>query len=280
MRAVLAVLACLWSPAALAASAGCGEPPPETPPTQVDAAGEAREVIVAVPEDYDPHEPHRLVFAFHGRTNPAERVRRYYGLEDAAERPTIFVYPRAERQEDGTFIWRQPEDVALVDAAVETLAAAYCIDRDRIFAVGHSLGASFTNTLACVRGDLLRGIASVAGGIGAVECRGRTAALLLHNPEDRLVPVETGERALDVLREAAGLAEEPAVTFDAPYDCTRFGPGSAAAPVAWCLHDQSETRTGRHYPHQWPDGAEDAALAFFRAVEKNGRDPATPAEVQ
>ncbi|MCA1972777.1 MAG: hypothetical protein LDL44_08045 [Caenispirillum sp.] len=252
---------------AVAASAGCGQPPPDRPPQAVALDGGARGVLAAVPDDYDPTVPHRLIVAFHGRTNPAERVRRYYGLEDAAQRPTIVVYPRAERQSDGTFTWRLPEDAALFDAVVERMAADYCIDRDRIFAVGHSLGATFVNTLACARGETLRGVATVAGGIQPAECIGEAAALLLHHPQDRLVPVETGQAARDALLAANDLPATPAESFAEPYVCRRYGAADDPAPVAWCLHDQSATRTGRTYAHQWPDGAEEAALAFFRALE-------------
>src|SRR5690606_35571101 len=89
-------------------SSGCGLAPPAIPPDSVEVAGTRRSLIVVVPEGYAPERAHRLVLAFHGRTNPAERVRRYYGLEgtNAEADGTIFVYPRALRQGDGTFIWR------------------------------------------------------------------------------------------------------------------------------------------------------------------------------
>lgn len=264
---VAALLLLLLPSFAQGASKGCGQAPPSAPPETVEAAGETREVLVAVPEDYDRDTPHRLVFGFHGRTNPAERVRRYYGLEDAMAEgaPTIFVYPSAQRQADGTFIWRVPEDLDLFDAVVERLSADYCIDRGRVFAAGHSLGASFVNTLGCLRGDALRGIASVAGGIHAraEDCRGDVAALLLHNRGDRLVDVDRGRRARDVLVTANGFVPAPAGFYPRPFGCYRYGPAEARNPVAWCLYAESVNRRGRFYPHLWPDGAEEAMAAFF-----------------
>ncbi|WP_404384156.1 alpha/beta hydrolase family esterase [Caenispirillum salinarum] len=271
MRMTAAALLLLLLPLpAVAASAGCGQSPPAAPPETVEAAGETREVLVAVPEDYDRDTPHRLVFGFHGRTTPAERVRRYYGLENAMAEsaPTVFVYPTAARQDDDTFIWRVPEDLALFDMVVERLSADYCIDRTRIFAVGHSLGASFVNTLGCLRGEALRGIASVAGGIHAraEECRGDAAALLLHNRADRLVDVDRGRRARDVLVTANGLESAPAAFYPRPFGCYRYGPAEAHDPVAWCLYAESVNRRGRFYPHLWPDGAEEAMAAFFSVL--------------
>lgn len=267
-RTMLACLAgVLWlaAPSAGAVS-GCGLPPPDPPPDHILFGGERRDVIVAVPEDYDPDRPYRLILAFHGRTNDAERVRRYYRLEQADDGGSLFVYPQAVRQRDGTFIWRRPQDVALVEAIIDGMAQTYCIDREQVFAVGHSLGASFANTLACVRGDLIRAIGSVAGGIGAQDCQGEVAALLLHHPDDQLVPVEAGQEAADRLRIQNEHPPEPVAEVDWFRLCHWFGPVDGANPVVWCLHDQATTGQGRTYPHQWPPGTAQALLGFFDSL--------------
>jgi polyhydroxybutyrate depolymerase len=49
----------------------------------------------------------------------------------------------------------------LFDQLVQEFSDSYCIDLDHIYVVGHSLGARFTNSLACARGDVIRGIGSV-----------------------------------------------------------------------------------------------------------------------
>lgn len=234
----------------------------------VDVQGETRDLIAAVPEGYSPEQAHRLVLAFHGRTNPPERVRRYYGLEGADEGRTLFVYPRAVRQADGTFTWRLPEDLFLVEAVVNRFAAEYCLALDSVYAVGHSLGASFVNSLACARGDLLRGVATVAGGITPTECSGETAALLLHNPEDRLVPLDQGRRALMVLLDQNALPKESAARVSGPFVCQRYGTEETRNPVLWCLYGQSTTARGRYYPHQWPEGAEEAVMDFFDRLDE------------
>lgn len=252
--------------AAAPGSAGCGAPAPLDPPMQVSVDGESRSVITAVPEAYDLDAPHSLVVAFHGRTNPAERVRRYYGLEAGRER-TIFVYPRAQRQQDGTFIWRRPEDVALFDAVVATISKAYCIAPDEVFAVGHSLGATFVNTLACLRGSVLRGIGTVAGGIVPAACDGRAAAMLLHHPEDRLVPIELGRAARDVLLAQNDLPRDPDALYPGFLGCRRHGESARGDPVLWCPHDQARTGRGRTYPHQWPRGTGAIFMDFFEALE-------------
>ena len=74
-------------------SSGCGRAAPGVPPASIQIDGRTREFISVVPESYDPSVAHRLIFAFHGRTTPNARVRKYYRLEQNSKMPTIFVYP-------------------------------------------------------------------------------------------------------------------------------------------------------------------------------------------
>lgn len=263
---LLAIVVACAAPTAVA-SEGCGAAPPPLPPDFVAwGEGQRRDLIVALPPAYDPARQYRLVIAFHGRTNDAARVRGYYGLEEADDGRSIFVYPQATRQADGTFIWRRPADVEMVAALIDGMARHYCIARDRVFVVGHSLGASFANTVACLRGDLLRGVASVAGSIAAQDCRGDVAALLVHHPQDRLVPMAQGRKALNRLLTQNALAPHPAPGPDWFRYCSWYGPRDGANPVVWCLHDSTVTRSGRHYPHQWPPQTAEAVMEFFEGL--------------
>jgi polyhydroxybutyrate depolymerase len=49
-------------------------------------------------------------------------------------------------------------DFEFFDEIVATYSEEYCIDMDQVFVVGHSLGGWFTNTLACARGHMIRGM--------------------------------------------------------------------------------------------------------------------------
>jgi polyhydroxybutyrate depolymerase len=277
-RWLLAVpLITLWAAgtAEAAGSPGCGRPPPASVPDHVVLEGRERNLIADLPAGYDPRHPHRLVVAFHGRTNDNAQVRAYYGLEQPAGDPTIFVYPLALRQADGTFSWSDPgdssgslRDYALFDTIVARFARDYCIDPDGIFVVGHSLGASFVNSLACARGDLIRGVGSVAGGVQRSRCRGSVAALVLHNPADKLVPFSEGERARDSLVAQNGQDEAAAEPTEVgPFECERFAAHDPANPVLWCPHHQDQTSRGRYYPHQWPSGTGEAIMDFFETLK-------------
>jgi polyhydroxybutyrate depolymerase len=221
-----------------------------------------------MPDPYRANRPYAVVFGFHGRTNDNLRVRSYFGLEEAAHRSSIYVYPAALPDRSGRFTWADPgdppealRDFALFDVILDRMTSTYCIDLDAVYVVGHSLGASFANSLACARARRIRGVASVAGGIAPSACRGAVAALLLHNPHDRAVPLSEGERARDVLLgrpsdEARWVSQRVGA-----FGCRRYG--DRANPLFWCLHAQDVTPRGRYYPHQWPQGAAQGIIEFF-----------------
>jgi polyhydroxybutyrate depolymerase len=249
-------------------SSGCGAPPPKRPPETFQVGGRERHAIVVLPEEYGADLPHALIFAFHGRTSPNAQARRYFGLERAAERPAIYVYPAALTDRTGRFTWADPgnspdalRDFILFDVIFEQITAAYCVDLDAVYVVGHSLGASFANSLACARARRIRGVASVAGGITASECAGRVAGLLLHNPRDRAVSVSEGERARDVLLGGHAADQKPVHRSIGGFECQLYD--DRDSPLFWCLHGQDVTPRGRFYPHQWPEGAAEGILEFF-----------------
>jgi polyhydroxybutyrate depolymerase len=253
-------------------SAGCGTDPPDRPPETFDVAGLERRAIVAVPGTYRAGRPHALVLAFHGRTSDDATARRYLGLEQAAVRPTIFVYPAGLRDASGRFTWADPHDppgalrdFALFDAILERVAAAYCIDLGAVFVVGHSLGATFANSLACSRGRQIRAVATVAGGVYPARCTGRVAALLVHNPRDRAVPLSEGQRAMDVLLGDAREDTRPINQDLGGFACQQHE--ARGQPLLWCLHHEDFTRRGRFYPHQWPAEAGRAIMWFFADLD-------------
>jgi polyhydroxybutyrate depolymerase len=248
--AVMLGLAC---PAAAALpSPGCGQAAPVQPPATFAVDGVERQAIVVVPMEYRSGQPVPIVFAFHGRTNDNAQLRRYLELENAATRPTIFVYPAAVRVHDGGFSWAAPDgrgpDFGLFDRMVAELERIYCIDRSRVFVVGHSLGASFANSLACARAAKLAGFATVAGGIDQQHCAGRAPGILFHNPQDDLVPIAEGEHARDVLLGAAMAASWPVNETIKGFPCQWVG--RLRSLLLWCLYRQDSTTKGRYHPHQ------------------------------
>jgi polyhydroxybutyrate depolymerase len=255
-------------------SPGCGHSAPNTPITSVMLNGRRRRFILVVPKAYHSRQPHRLVFAFHGRTNTNAKVRSYYDLERHATQPTLFVYPSGLKDQSGRFTWSAPRDqtralrdYALFDALLADIGKQYCVALDHVYIVGHSLGAWFSNNLACARAAQIRAVATLGGSISASACRGPVAAMIIHNPKDRLVPFAGGQRARDTFLQHNGLLDARAESLDAhPLNCRRYGAGSARNPVLWCPHRHDYTWRGKYYPHNWPRRTGQAIMAFFTSL--------------
>ncbi len=254
-------------------SPACFDPVVATIPERLVVRGQERLVLSHAPAG-PALEPRDLVIAFHGRTNDAARARRYFRL-DGALPEAVIVYPQALPAGPGTFAWGDPgdpadalRDFALVDAIIAAVGQARCIDLQRVFVVGHSLGAYFANDVACALGDRVRAVASVAGGLQGGPCFAGTAALLIHHPDDALVPIGAGERARDAFRAANGLTQASAAPAIDPalvrLRCVLYGRDDVPDPVAWCAHDDATWPSGRYDPHAWPAATPAAIAAFFR----------------
>lgn len=231
------------------------------------SSGITRSVITDLPETYDPNTPHKIVFAFHGRTSDNAQVRGYYDLDNEPSN-TIFVYP-AGLSDGGGFTWENGEnavDTQLFDDLLETFASNYCVDLASVYVVGHSLGASYTTSLGCLRGDRIRGVAALGGGISADTCTSKVAAMVLHNPEDNLVPLSEGERARDTFLAQNALPLEPTPIEPTAFNCNRYGSEETLYPVVWCLQPFSDAFNGEYYPHAWPQGAGPAIMNFFNTL--------------
>lgn len=250
-------------------------PTPLALPDALVVEGRERTFLVRVP-DGEGAVPRDLVIAFHGRTNDAAQVRRYFDLDEALPQ-AIIVYPRALANGPGTFAWAAPgdppdrlRDFAFVNALIDAVGRAACVDLDRVFVVGHSLGAYFANDVACSMGDRIRAVASVAGGLQGDGCVGGAAAMLIHHPADRLVNIAAGGVARDTFLSANGLLAEPPVPVEigplARLRCERHGDTNAANPVVWCPRDDATTPRGGQDHHTWPAGAASAIASFFTSL--------------
>jgi polyhydroxybutyrate depolymerase len=249
-------------------SSGCGNGGSGEPLETIQSSHISRSVITALPADFNNRNIHKLVFAFHGRTSTNRDVQKYYGLEPAPD--TIFVYPSALSTRNG-FSWASETtdtniDTALFDDLLETYARTYCTDIASVFVVGHSLGASYATSLACLRGDKIRAVASLGGGISASTCVGKVAAMILHNPEDTLVPLSEGERARDTFLLQNGISTQSVPSEPSQFNCSRYGSEATLYPVVWCLQPFSTDFNGTYYPHTWPPGAGNAIMEFFASL--------------
>ena len=255
-------------------SAGCGKTPPSMTPTSSVVSGVTRHYITVIPKNYDKNESKKLIFAFHGRTNSNTQVRGYYKVEQAAGNEAIMIYPSGLPEAGPSRSWSDPgdsadnlRDFALFDQLLDEFSNNYCIDLDDVYVVGHSLGAWFTNSLGCARGDVIRGIGSLGGGITAGTCTGPVAVWTSHNPNDNLSPYSAGLAARDNFLKQNGCGASTVPASPSSMNCVEYQGCMEDAPLVWCPHTINYDNYGNYYPHTWPRGTGEAIWNFFKSLE-------------
>lgn len=210
----------------------------------VDVAGTARDYWLYLPDGYDPSRAYPIVYQFHGCSDGENRQNNNPPVERESGSEAIHVRGRAlgscwETGAGGA-------DVAFFDALIPAVEGRVCADPERRFATGYSSGAFMTHALACARGDVLRGVATIAGGQGGRSCMGSVAALLIHDTDDGTVQISASEGARDRYLEGNGCdADAPRAAFD-PAPCEAYAGCDARLPVVWCQtsgrgHDRQDS---------------------------------------
>ncbi|MFZ2150788.1 MAG: S-layer homology domain-containing protein [Candidatus Absconditicoccaceae bacterium] len=251
-------------------SFGCGKEPPNIAPTSSIVNGQTRNYITVIGNKYNKNIPMKIIFAFHGRTNPNTMVRTYYDIEKESQGDAIIIYPSGLPEEGPSRNRSNPgdkssklRDFALFDQLLKEFENNYCINKDQVFVVGHSLGAWFANSLSCARGDIIRGVGSVGGGTTINNCNGPVAAMIMQNPDDNLSSYGAGVTARDQMLRQNSCGEKTVSVGPEGGNCVEYVDCQKDAPVIWCPHSDSTSEQGKYYPHTWPDFAGETIWNFF-----------------
>lgn len=219
----------------------------------------ARSYLVVIPREVPAGRAVPVIMGLHGGSGTAEEAYRSMGL--VGDRAALYVFPQAPYwPEAGGVAWNvDPNgvDFPYFDRLIADLSSRYCVDVRRIFAAGKSNGAFMVNALACYRPELVRAIASVAGGGPSnSRCPGANPepALIVHGSADRTVPIRSAQwtREYWLWRAKYGGAKAIPAT---PAPCVAY-PG-AQAPIMWCQHESG---------HTWPSWAGPAIVNFFLSL--------------
>jgi len=136
------------------------------------SGGQARTYNLRIPDDYKNDTPYRLIVSIHWLNGTANNVsdgnsgatnKPYYGIWELAnptggKSTTIFVAPQGLNNS-----WPSG-NVPFITSLVNMLKSELCIDTNRIFAEGFSMGGSMSYALACGASDMFRGVAVHSGG--------------------------------------------------------------------------------------------------------------------
>ena len=147
---------------------------PSSPTTQsltsIEVDGVEREFRLSAPSS-EPGTSLPLVIAFHGGTDSQEDFAQQEQFDQLGEQEK-FVMAYAIAEQDRTAAegeWflntaaTSEEDNNFAEAIVDELSGSYCIDQDRLYAIGYSLGAMFTYEIACQLNHRFAATASFAG---------------------------------------------------------------------------------------------------------------------
>lgn len=215
-------------------SGGCGRMssliPGEWVEQTLDVDGVARVYVVRLPEGYNASRPYPVVYQFHGCSNSLEADNP--PLENEAGADAILV--RARAVDICWVLGGDSPDVAFFDALVAAIEGSLCADEARRFVSGYSRGAYLSHTLACVRADRIRAVATIAGGSAGSGCGGPVAALLVHDRDDGAVNISESEGVRDQLAERNHCALDQARQSIAPAPCEAYVGCDQGYPVVWC----------------------------------------------
>jgi polyhydroxybutyrate depolymerase len=185
-------------------SAGCGRPPSPGPRATATPTGDlvqslrvgslTRRYRLAVPTGYRPSVPTPLVLLFHGSGSNALQTSIYTQLPRRASRAGFLVAtPDAV---DGTWTLSAPDartdDLAMVKALIASLSRRYCVDPDRVFAAGISLGSEFAAVTACTSSLRIAAVGLVAAEFLLRPCSGPLPVIAFHGTADPIVAYRSG----------------------------------------------------------------------------------------
>lgn len=123
-----------------------------------------RDVLISLPENYDPSQSYPVWLAYPGRNITPEHMSTDTGLQVSSD--AIVAYARGK---GGAFagapysVTTMEEDIAYSRAIVDRIGQAFAIDRERVYAIGHSNGGGFSLALACFAPDLVAGVSAASG---------------------------------------------------------------------------------------------------------------------
>ena len=189
---------------ARAASPGCGKRPVPSAQATATATGDLVQSLVvggvtrsyrlAVPTDYRSSVATPLILLFHGSGSNAVQTSIYTQLPArASHRGYLVATPDAV---GGQWQLSAPgartADLAYVSALIADLSSRYCVDRNRVYAAGISLGSEFSAIVACTPGDHIAAVGLVAAEFLIDPCAGPIPVIAFHGTADPIVAYASG----------------------------------------------------------------------------------------
>jgi poly(3-hydroxybutyrate) depolymerase len=224
--------------------------------SMVMTGGANRPYSVRLPSNYDASRAYPVVVLLHGCGGGTNNVPK----EKASGSDAILV--RGTGSASGT-CWESGangKDVAFFDSMVADAKARFCADESRVFIVGYSSGSWLVNQLTCIRSEVVRGAATVAGGESSNgKCGVPVARIFLHDTADMDNRIADSERARD-RQLTQNMCDKSAAPSDVdPSPCKAYQGCKTGYPVYWCQ------TSGKAHARQ-DEWAPSAFWNFFKAL--------------
>lgn len=246
------------APTSTTTSARCPTPAPaELETIDLTVGDKPRTALVHTPEGWDGMTALPVVLSFHGLGSTAEQQRSNDGFVARSDTDGfIVVHPQA----GGTLgalgaAWELEgtNEIDYVEALLDELESAVCIDPSRVYATGLSYGGAMTDLLACNMADRIAAAAPVSAYLPETACRPSQPVPMLsfHGVEDQLLPYDGGGRSNQVPFEEWGdeWAERNGCT-GAPKE-TQYEPTVEELAYAGCKEPVDLYRVHEN-GHTWP----------------------------
>ena len=174
-------------------SAGCGTSTVRGGETTVSTSsgGVQRDYIRHVPPAHDGVSPRPLVLSIHGLAEgPVIHAATTKWADRADEFGFVVAFPRGI--DSRWSLGAGSADVVFLTQLLDELESQLCIDTNRVYMEGYSLGALMTSRLSCTLADRLAAVAPLAGAYAVSGCAPSKPVPLLtfHGTLDTFIPYE------------------------------------------------------------------------------------------
>ncbi len=161
--------------------------------------GIQRDYILYVPASYTPGTDAPLVINFHGYTSNAMEQMFYGDFRPIADTAGfLLIHPQGTLDGSGQTYWNANwggtvDDIGFTDALIDSIAADYSVNLNRVYSTGMSNGGFMSYTLACSLSERIAAIASVTGSMNSSQTltclpQHSMPVMQIHGTADGVVP--------------------------------------------------------------------------------------------
>lgn len=169
------------------------------------------------------------------------------GLPAADE--ALLIAPDGTEDSAGKLFWnadpaccdfdgKNPDDVAYIGGLIDDISAAWPVDKNQVFVLGHSNGGYMAYRMACERADVITAIASLAGNASSMPSACNPSrpvnVVHLHGTADDVVPFTGAMPSVDQWAMKNGCGTTRTATMDYDFDSNVPGAETHAAATDGC----------------------------------------------